>query len=66
MGLLKILGQVLNWEESQQYFDKIRNFAVEIIINLMNESIKKEGVPRYGYEVIVILFTTRLNIIKFM
>ena len=52
MGFLKVFGRLLEFEESKQHFETIRNGAVDTIIDWMNSVSGKVCCPKFGYEVI--------------
>lgn len=51
MGFLKVFGKPLDWEESKQHFDKIKDNAVDAIIDWLAVSKLKTCCPKFGYEV---------------
>ncbi len=55
MGFLKTFGRALDWEESKKHFENIRNDVVYKIIDWIKSAEKIKSVPRYGYEVKIIL-----------
>jgi hypothetical protein len=56
MGFLKVFGRPLSFEESKVHFEKIKNGAVETIIDWINSSQGKRCCPKFGYEVIIKIF----------
>lgn len=54
MGFLKIFGRALNFEESKEYFDFIKDSAFETVIQCILSTKDKKCCPKFGYEVFVI------------
>lgn len=51
MGFLEIFGKALEWEESKQYHDRIRQNALVVLIDLIKSVKDKRCSPKFGYEV---------------
>ena len=54
MGFLEIFGKALEWEESKKYHEKIRENAIEVLIQWIKSVQHKKSKPKFGYEVIKI------------
>lgn len=55
MGFLLVFGDPLDWEESKQYFEIIRNDALKKIIDWVLSTKEKKCCPKLGYEVLFLL-----------
>jgi|LauGreDrversion4_2_1035121.scaffolds.fasta_scaffold159694_3 hypothetical protein len=62
MGFLKIFGRLFSFEESKEYFEMMREGAVESIIDWIVTIKAKKCCPKFGYE--VRLANSRWNCIK--
>ena len=51
MGFLEIFGKPLEWEESKKYHKKIRENAINTIIDWIKSAKEKKCVGKFGYEV---------------
>ena len=51
MGFLQIFGRALEWEESKKYHKKIRENAINTIIDWIKSAKEKKCVGKFGYEV---------------
>ena len=52
MGFLKIYGLPLEWEDSKQYIQKLKNEGIfQIIRWIKSTDYKYSEIPKFGYEV---------------
>ncbi len=51
MGFLKIFGRVLSFEESKEYFEMIREGAIESFLQWIIIIKNNKCCPKFGYEV---------------
>lgn len=49
MGFLKIYGRALNWDESTNYFQLLRDNTVQNVISYLET--EPNSSPKFGYEV---------------
>lgn len=56
MGFLQIFGKALEWEESKIYLNTIRENALITIIDWIHQTKGKKCNPKFGYEVIKLIF----------
>ena len=53
MGFLKIFGNALDWEDSKQYFQKLKiNGIFQIITWIKSTDTQINEITKFGYEVI--------------
>jgi hypothetical protein len=51
MGFLKLYGRLLDFGESKEYFNSIRERAVDCIIEWIESTKTIKCCPKFGYEV---------------